>query len=184
MPTIVRRRGTRAAIEAVYQDVAPEIEAAARRHAAQYNDDPDGSLSDAHLVFLEAYHTHDDSRSEFGQRLTYLLPLRLMERARRYAKRDSILHRVGVDLETAADAAPDAPSPYSLEALTARVSPDARLVLALLFDGEPDLEEAIRSDQHPGPASVRRHLTTYIHERWGWELARVRAVFSEIGDAI
>lgn len=183
MPTIVRRRGTRAALEAVYEDLAPDIEAAARRHAAKYNDDPDESLSDAQLVFLEAYHSHDPSKSDFGQRLGYLLPLRLLERARGYAKRNRALERVVADL----DALPTTPAPvdgYSVPALAQRVSAEARTVLELLFAGPPELDAVIRADPNPTSARIRGHVQAHLRDTLGWTEQAIRAAFAEIQAAI
>lgn len=182
MPT--RQRGTSAAVADCFEDCYAILRNAVAAHCERFGDDPEEAFSDAQLAFLQAYHTHDPDESDLEQRVAFRVPKALLERARRYAKRDARLHRVPVAPEAVAGGTPPEPETYSLAALTRRVGRDARRLLCLVFEAPPELDDALRADPNPGPESVRRHLRTYTRASWGWDDARWEAAFNEVADAI
>lgn len=138
--------------------------------------DPDAARSDAALEFLTAAATYDPALGEFRARARALARYRSMRRVRQEAARRALLARYAAERPSAYVR----PARFEIGAWTARLGPDARAAVAALFDGPRELDAEIYADPDPGPASVRRHLATFLRDQYGWSEARVREAFKEI----
>lgn len=176
-------RGTRAALTEVYADLAPDLDAVARRHARRYGADYEDARADANLHFVEAYHTHDPDQSDIGQRVVFVVAARLRDAAVLAAQRSARLARAP-GVEPDACHTPPKPERYPLGALWGRLSPDGRSLVALALESPPELMAAIRADPHPGPDSVRRHLRRHLRTVWLWSADRADDAFQEVADAL
>lgn len=179
---MIAKRHAEACAE-TYEDMVPILKELARTLARKYNLDREELESQARTHFLEAYDSYNHNKGSIRNRVRTLVCHRLLSEARTHFRRNRILRRTAVDLDTLPRTAQN-PDRYEMGRLTARVGDDARLVLALLFDGHPDFDEAVRNDPNPNPASVRGLLREWLHDRLGWNRSRTFAAFAEISKNI
>lgn len=168
------------ALEIVYEDLIPTLKALARELVRHYGERPDDAVSTVNADFVEAYRTHDPARGEFGPSAAYRIRGWQKTRYRNHARRRRLLHPVAPEALRTVPAA-RTPDRFEFGAFTAPLSHDARIVLALLYDGPEGFDAAVRADSKPGPASIRRHLIRWLAVSHGWPYLRVLTAFREIG---
>lgn len=199
---------SRAAVADVYEDVADVVRETAFRFASRYDRDPEETLADACVYFLEALHGYDPSKGALRPRLAFIIWNRLHDARRRDIHiweqfRGFGLNALkksgntdtrrggferGVRPAPAArsaprwgyDAAPPEPAPFDRDEFESGLGDDARVVMRLLLDTPPDLADAIRSDPDPGPGSIGRHVRRYLCDVMGWTARRASVAFRQI----
>lgn len=171
----------RAAAGELYEDYLDVIAATANAHARKRGtpspDDVEELTSKGSVIFMEAYNGYKPELGTFEGRLLSLLHRRLLDDARRYAKKTQRLRRD----ETADPDAEPAPETggWDRDALESRVGDDGAEILRLLFDGDPVLDSAVRNAGRPGPAQVRSAIRSILTAR-GWPANRIVRAFQTI----
>ena len=176
-------RGTPASREATYEDVVHILTALGREVARQYGIPRAEAESDAFDGFLEAYNTHVSEKGSIEQRIRYIVRKRQAQKYKLLKRRNRILNRKAVDPDHLYSKI-QTPVPYSFGRLTGRVGRDARIVLALLYDGPEEFDTLVRNDPKPGEVSIRRHLMSWLRVHHGWNRSRTWAAFREISENI
>lgn len=198
------RRGSRAAVATVFEDLEADIDATARRFAKQYHQrDVEDIRADARLHFLEAYNGFDRTRSRIEQRVVSIVWNRLVDRVRVCAKRSSKAAVLLVS-DVAPDGgfdAPDRAPPLDREAFFSQLSEDAELVVRLLIDTPAQLADAYplldlavpdyasvvgvlsAPDYAMNPQTVKGLLAGVLRALL-WTPARVREAFAEVAAAL
>lgn len=183
MSTLMKagRPVTAATVEAVYADLAPELRTLARSHVRRNGGDRAEAEADAGWHFLTAYLSHDPERGPLAERVAFVVRRRLAESRQAELKRQA-RHESGVDPDWGPAAAP--PERYPLGAVTARMSPDGRRLVALLFEPPEELDAQFRGAEQPGTHSIRRLLRAHVRRVWGWDPARTDAAFQSVSEAL
>jgi len=171
------------AVQTVYEDLIPTLKSLARELVRRYGERPDDAESHVSHDFLEAYRTYNPRQGSFGARVAYTVRGRQKDRYRKHVRHLRILRPVPLE---AAYSVPTARTPdrFDFGAFTAPLSHDAKIVLALLYDGPEEFDAAVRADPKPGPASIRRHLIKWLAVAHGWPYLRVLTAFREIGKSL
>lgn len=176
-----RRLRSRAAAELVYTELAGDVTAVASWFARTRDIDADECVSEANVAFLEAYHTHD-GRTPIRKRVNHRVYHHLLDRSRRWARRDARHREQSLPPRLPAPAAPE--TPFDRDGLLSRLGADAATVVRLLLETPSELADAIRGDRNPGPASIKSCLRAYLLENLTWGASRVVAAFREVGEAL
>lgn len=171
-------RGSKAAIEAVYEDLEPKITRLCRAVAARYRLDFEETVADANLHFLEAYHTFDRTKGDLTARVLYVVKERLRDRVRRLAVSARRMPCVSLDALKDDGHEPDAHATRDFDsaALEARLSDDARTVLRLIVWSPPEVLARIHKwfgRPAPRPNQVLKAVRQHLRVN-GWDDRRWR----------
>ena len=171
-------RRSQAAVEDMYHDLRGRIRQHANLFAYKYGQDPAECFGEACLIFMEAVRgSYDSARGGFRDHVNYRVWCGLMDRYRPAFRRYKNTKCVSRKPERLGRTDP---RPFELPDW---LSDDGRHVVGLLLDTPPALADAIRSDRHPGRASIRAALTAHLTAA-GWSPRRVTVAFREIRRAL
>lgn len=184
-------RGTKAAIDEVFDDCRILVRRIAHRFARKYNQPFDEVYAQACLIFCQAYHTFDAAQGSIQTRLQFVIYNWLLDWLRPQAKFHAHLKRVPIfERERRTDRSNancgidayyeiEDPLPFDPDVAARVQSDDARFLITLVFDTPDDLTATIRALPKPTRAVVRETIKTYLIERLKWDRKRVNKAFWE-----
>jgi hypothetical protein len=170
------RSVTPATVALVYADLQSEIEEVVAHHTRRYGGDRDEHRADANYYFLIAYHSFDPARGDLASRVRYVIWQGLAGQARSRLRRPSPC-RVDLDEAFEPPARPE-PERFNLGRYSARVGPDGRRLLELLFDAPPEFDSAVREDNRP--SHLRKCLWAHALREWGWDETRFKTALRRL----
>ena len=137
-------------------------------------------LSQAHLIFMEAYMTYDPTK---GAKFTTWLQWRLVGRLINWLKKEYV-EALHVEInEEVAGAMPEADR-FALEDMMQGMSAEARMIVRLVCNTPKELAGIIELTKADGKRDIRRTIGEYLADRFGWTVEEVASGFTEIRVAL
>jgi DNA-directed RNA polymerase specialized sigma subunit len=152
----------------------------AYREASRFHVDPEETLANASLYFVEAYYKFDPEKGSKMSSWVWFYVQRNI--------RDQFRHSAGKSppsqlSEEAEDQLEDKQNRFRQIEIEDATGGDARIVLRLLREAPEELLQSMR-DSGVGPHTHRRGLKTYLIEKLKWTASQVKEAFEELRDAI
>jgi len=172
---------TQKAIEVSYQNVKSLVSAVAMRFLQKYKGDPQEILAEARLHFMRAYHSYEETGSEFTTWVQFKIWHGLLDTKRQQAINASRLKRVVKELTRLEN-----PVKFDLDRFLFALSPDAAMAVRLALRPTSAMKWSIRmkSRKNNNPTqSLRTRLKAELRRR-GWEQTRIDSAFKEVRDSL